>query len=69
MTAAIGSLSTIGAASYHKLQPSSKRNIAVGAALELILGRVSSSASVHLSQELDNLSKYADQIQAALETK
>ncbi|AOX08644.1 MULTISPECIES: hypothetical protein [Pseudomonas] len=42
---------------------------AVASALELIAARVSSSASVHLEQELDNLSKYADQIQAALKVK
>lgn len=39
---------------------------AVAAALEVIAARVSSSASVHLEQEFDNLSKYADQIQEAL---
>ncbi|KAE9640654.1 hypothetical protein EJA70_24470 [Pseudomonas sp. PB103] len=42
---------------------------AVASALELIAARASSSASVHLSQELDNLSKYADQIQEALKVK
>lgn len=44
------------------------REAAVGAALELIAARVSSPASVHLTQEMDNLARYADQIQAALET-
>ncbi|MGO4011603.1 hypothetical protein [Pseudomonas sp. ITP1] len=42
-----------------------KRALAVGIALELIAARVSSSASVHLEQEIQNLSTYADQIQAA----
>ena len=45
------------------------RAYAVASALELIAARASSSASVHLSQELDNLSKYADQIQEALKVK
>jgi hypothetical protein len=45
------------------------REAAVGAALALIEARVSSSASVHLSQELENLSKYADQILEALKVK
>jgi hypothetical protein len=47
----------------------SVREAAVGAALALIEARVSSSASVHLSQELENLSKYADQILEALKVK
>lgn len=47
----------------------SARAYAVAIALELIAARVSSPASVHLSQELDNLSKYADQIQEALKAK
>lgn len=69
MTDAIKSISVIGNVAYDRLQESTKRNIAVGAALELILGRVSSSASVHLSEELQNLSRYADQIQDALKLK
>lgn len=69
MSEAIKAVSVIGNLSYAKLQPISQRAIAVGAALELISNRVLSSASVHLSQELDNLSKYADQIQEALNTK
>jgi hypothetical protein len=47
----------------------SLREAAVGAALELVLARVSSPAAVDLSQEMTNLSKYADQIQAALQAK
>ena len=46
-----------------------KRSYAVAVALELIAARASSSAPVILEQEFDNLSKYADQIQAALKTK
>lgn len=50
-----------------QIRPSSKRAYAVAAALELIAARASSSASVHLEEEFNNLSKYADQIQAALQ--
>lgn len=46
-----------------------KRVIAVSAALELIAARASSSAAVHLEEEFNNLSKYADQIQAAINNK
>ncbi|AVI85609.1 hypothetical protein PSPTOT1_3741 [Pseudomonas syringae pv. tomato T1] len=42
---------------------------AVASALELISARVSSAASVHLDQEMEKLSTYADQIQAALKVK
>lgn len=69
MTDSIKAISVIGNLAYSKIQPITQRSIAVGAALELILGRVSSSATVHLSQEMDNLSKYADQIQEALKLK
>ncbi|MDQ7965181.1 hypothetical protein RDI61_14175 [Pseudomonas plecoglossicida] len=43
-----------------------KRAVAVSAALELIAARASSPAAVHLEEEFNNLSKYADQIEAAL---
>nr|WP_314614225.1 hypothetical protein [uncultured Pseudomonas sp.] len=43
-----------------------KRVVAVSAALELIAARVSSQAPVHLEEEFNNLSKYADQIEAAI---
>ncbi|MGN8259501.1 hypothetical protein ACLEJW_09225 [Pseudomonas sp. SMSB3] len=49
-----------------RIQPGSKRAYAVAAALELIATRASSPTSVDLEEELNNLSKYADQIQAAL---
>lgn len=47
------------------------RPTAVAAALELIAAKVSNAPSNGgiLSQEMDNLSKYADQIQAALAKK
>lgn len=69
MSEAIKSISVIGNLAYAKLQPDTQRAVAVGAALELISNRVLSSASVHLSQELEKLSVYADQIQAALTNK
>lgn len=43
-----------------------KRVAAVSVALEIISARVSSGAPVHLDMEMDKLSMYADQIQAAL---
>jgi hypothetical protein len=46
-----------------------KRALAVGIALELIAARVSSAASVHLDLELEKLSTYADQIQAAFQPR
>jgi hypothetical protein len=49
-----------------QIRPSSKRAYAVAAALELISARASSSTPAHLEVEFNNLSKYADQIQAAL---
>ena len=52
-----------------RISAESARAHAVASALELIAARASSSASVHLSEELDNLSKYADQIQDALKLK
>ncbi len=51
-----------------KGSPEVLREAAVGAALELIAARASSPAPVHLDQEMNNLSKYANQIQAALQT-
>lgn len=46
-----------------------KRSYAVAVALELIAAHAASNTAVNLSTELDNLSKYADQIQAALKVK
>ncbi|WP_296267438.1 hypothetical protein [Pseudomonas sp. UBA6562] len=51
-----------------KGSPMMTREAAVGAALELISARVSSPGIVELKNEMDNLSRYADQIQAALQT-
>jgi hypothetical protein len=69
MSDAIKAISVNGNLAYARLQPDTQRAVAVGAALELISNRVLSSASVHLSEELDNLSKYADQIQESLKAK
>ena len=52
-----------------RMAPEAARAHAVACALELIAARVSSSASVHLDLELEKLSTYADQIQAALKVK
>ncbi len=48
--------------------PEGKRELAVAAALTLIQAKVLNSASSgQLQTEMNNLNKYADQIQAALE--
>jgi hypothetical protein len=50
--------------------PQSQRELAVAAALTLIQSKVLNSSSAgQLQSELNRLSKYADQIQAALEVK
>lgn len=50
--------------------PQSQRELAVAAALTLIQAKVlNSSGAGQLQSELNRLSKYADQIQAALEVK
>ena len=50
--------------------PQSQRELAVAAALTLIQAKVlNSSGAGQLQTELNRLSKYADQIQAALEVK
>ncbi|WP_312818462.1 hypothetical protein [Pseudomonas sp.] len=46
-----------------------KRTVAVSAALEVIAARASSPAPVHLDEEFNNLSKYADQIEAAINNR
>ncbi|WP_048399014.1 hypothetical protein [Pseudomonas weihenstephanensis] len=69
MSDAIKAISVNGNLAYARLQPDTQRAIAVGAALELISNRVLSSASVHLSQEMEKLATYADQIQEALKSK
>ncbi|MGB3123575.1 MAG: hypothetical protein WBB95_07195 [Pseudomonas sp.] len=69
MSDAIKAISVNGNLAYARLQPDTQRAIAVGAAVELISNRVLSSASVHLSQEMEKLSDYADKIQEALKSK
>ena len=50
--------------------PQSQRELAVAAALTLIQSKVLNSSSAgQLQSELNRLSKYADQIRAALEVK
>lgn len=50
--------------------PENKRELAVAAALTLIQAKVlNSTGPAQLQWELDNLSRYADQIQAALENR
>lgn len=50
--------------------PKTSRNYAVAAALEVISGLAASgNTSVNLTYEFEQLSKYADQIQAALKSK
>ncbi|MCY1308131.1 hypothetical protein D9M70_581170 [compost metagenome] len=58
-------------ATYEHASADRKRSIAVAAALELIAARVTSAPAngTHLQVELNNLSTYADQTQAALEVK
>ncbi|VVM95488.1 hypothetical protein [Pseudomonas fluorescens] len=50
--------------------PKTSRNYAVAAALEVIAGLAASgNTAVNLSYEFEQLSTYADQIQAALKVK
>lgn len=46
-----------------------QRAYAVGIALELVAAKLCSGASTNLEGEVDNVSKYADKIQAALKLK
>lgn len=46
-----------------------KRSYAVAAALEVITARAEASDSVSLELEFNNLARYADQIQAALNVR
>ncbi|MCF5723891.1 hypothetical protein SAMN04490186_3953 [Pseudomonas grimontii] len=62
-------LNALSATHYYNGDDRAKRIIAVSAALELIASRASSADSVHLEQEFDNLNKYADQIQAAIQQR
>lgn len=70
MTDAISKFATIDATGYVRLGTESKRSVAVGAALELILAKASTQSSgIDLAHELDQLSHHADKIQAALKAK
>ena len=51
---------------YHKSDELDQRAIAVSCALELIRAQVSSGSGYQLNSQLDQLSTFADQIQAAL---
>lgn len=69
MSEAIKAIAVVGTNAYSRLQPETQRSIAVAAALELILARVTSAPAngTHLDVELGKLSQYADQIQAAVD--
>ncbi|MGY4816338.1 hypothetical protein ACVNP3_10410 [Pseudomonas chlororaphis subsp. piscium] len=70
MSNAINKFSTIDASAYGRLTVDSKRSVAVGAALELILAKASAQTSgVDLAHDLSQLSDYADKIQDALKAK
>ena len=56
-------------AAYFKTNSDGRRVLAVSAALELIAKRVAGPSPSTLEAELKNLSKYADQIQAAAKLK
>lgn len=60
--------SLIHYSTYTNQGPKEQRVMAVNAALELIAARVTTASvnGTHLSEELKNLSTYADQIQAAI---
>lgn len=64
---------TIQAAAINAINSSfgaeQQRAYAVGIALELVAAKISSGASTNLEGEVDNISKYADKIQAALKAK
>ncbi|NWF10010.1 hypothetical protein HX810_20270 [Pseudomonas salomonii] len=51
---------------YYNAGAEGKRIIAVSSALELIAARATSANGLNLEAEFENLSKYADQIQAAI---
>jgi len=62
------SFETIVNNEIHGRNTSVKRAAAVAAALEIIAAKVANSPGHHgqVEQEMDNLSKYADQIEAAV---
>ena len=58
-----------GDTAFGAASPQIKRELAVAAALTLIQAKVLNSSTTQLQSELSRLSKYADQIQAALEVE
>ncbi|WP_025804604.1 hypothetical protein [Pseudomonas chlororaphis] len=52
-----------------EIDASEKRALAVSAALEVIAAKASGADATSLAREFQNLSTYADQIQAALRTQ
>ncbi|KRW62348.1 hypothetical protein [Pseudomonas sp. TTU2014-080ASC] len=71
MSEVIQALAGFTSSNYPNASAERKRSIAVAAALELIAARVASSPvnGTQLDEELNRLSKYADQIQEALVVK
>jgi hypothetical protein len=59
----------LSASGYYSANTEGKRILAVSAALELIAARASNSTPFNLEPEFNNLSKYADQIQEAINKK
>lgn len=69
MSEALKAIATTGNLAYNRLVPEVQRGIAGAAALELILGAVSSAKPHDLEVELARLSLYTDQIQEALKVR
>jgi hypothetical protein len=69
MAESIKNISQYSNAGYSNIAPQYQRAYAVGAALEIITARATSSNGIDLTTEFSNLSKYADQIQAALKVE
>ncbi|GAB5339668.1 hypothetical protein [Pseudomonas fluorescens] len=70
MASAIDKLHEMGVHRYGALPDEQKRAVAVAAALEVITSTVNASEDrALLGIEMNNLSKYADQIQEALKVK
>jgi hypothetical protein len=70
MPNAIKSLASTGSTPFEELDLRAQRRVAVAAALEVIIARVSNSGSGSISGqlniEMERLSEYADSIQSAL---
>ncbi|QDC04706.1 hypothetical protein FH041_07095 [Pseudomonas sp. SWI7] len=71
MSVPLKALTETGSLAYCELSNDRKRAVAVAAALEVIAARVTTTTThgTHLDREMNNLSKYADQIQEALKVK